>query len=99
MIHQMFTVLDELAAAYINPFFAPTKAHAVRSFKDTCNDPNHAIYRNPDDYALIHLGEFDDTSAAFNLNDKPTTTITGRACVNVKIAEDDKIVKFEENMK
>ncbi|AXL15240.1 nonstructural protein [Microviridae sp.] len=85
MIHQMFTVLDDKAAAYIQPFFAPTIEHAKRTFKDTCNDTDHAFYRNPDDYTLVHIGEYDDNSACLHPLDKPTTIITAREYRNTQL--------------
>ena len=62
MLQQMFTVYDEKAGAYIHPFFMATTGMALRVFHDSCRDSNHAFNRNPEDYTLFHIGQFDDTS-------------------------------------
>lgn len=60
MKHGIFSVYDSKAAAFIPPFYTPTKGMAVRSFKDAANDPTHAFFRNGEDYTLFQLGWFDD---------------------------------------
>lgn len=68
MIHKIFSVHDQKAAAYLPPFYMPTKGMAVRLFKDCCNDPNHQFRAHPGDYTLVELGEFNDTSAQFDIH-------------------------------
>lgn len=63
MIHNMFTIYDSKAEAYLPPFVLPEKAMAIRSFSDCANDPTHAFYRNPGDYTLMHIGTYDDATA------------------------------------
>ncbi len=69
MIHQMFTVFDSKAEAYLPPFYMQTRGAAIRAFQDTVNDPNHAFNKHPADYTLFIIGEFDDSTAAFNIHD------------------------------
>lgn len=57
-----FSVWDEKAKAFLPPFFLPVTGVAVRSFADCCNDRMHAFGRNPHDYTLFIVGEFDDHS-------------------------------------
>lgn len=66
MILQMFTVFDSKAEAYLPPFTTAARGQAVRSFSDTCNDPEHVFNKHPEDYTLFALGEFDDTTAEFD---------------------------------
>jgi hypothetical protein len=69
MLLQMFTVYDSKAEAFLPPFFMNAKGSAIRSFADTCNDPQHAFYKHPDDYTLFHLGQFDDVHSTFDISD------------------------------
>lgn len=65
MKFQVFTVFDAKAEVYAQPFYAPTKGVALRSFTDTCNDRGHPFNEHPEDYVLFHLGEWEDTDASF----------------------------------
>ncbi|AXL15041.1 nonstructural protein [Microviridae sp.] len=71
MKHKMLSVFDAKASAYISPFFLPQEAMAVRTFTDCVNDPNHAFGKNPADYTLFCLGEFDDFSGNLQINETP----------------------------
>lgn len=63
MIHRFFSIYDAAAAAYLPPFLLPNNAMALRSFSDCANDNNHAFARNPADYTLFCVGEFNDETA------------------------------------
>jgi hypothetical protein len=90
MILSIFSVYDKKAEAYLQPFFAPTKASAERSFRNAINDNDHTFNCNPDDYSLVYIGEFDDSNCDIITDDKLDTVITGRECTNpvdLKIAK------------
>ena len=55
----MFCIHDQKAEAFLNPFFLPMKAMAVREFQNMVNDPGHAFGRNPSDYTLFMIGVWD----------------------------------------
>ena len=59
---RIFTVFDQKAAAYLQPFFSPTVGTAVRAFSDTVNDPNSMLSKHPSDFTLFEIGGFDDQS-------------------------------------
>ena len=59
----IYTVYDDAAKAYLTPFFLQNDSMSKRIFKDCSNDENHAFGRNPADYTLFHIGEFNDTTA------------------------------------
>lgn len=63
MIHQIFTVYDAAAEAFLQPFFAPTIGSAIRMFSDICEQPDHQFAKHPEDYTLFHIGVYDDSSA------------------------------------
>ena len=62
MILKMFSIHDEKAVAYITPFFMHNEMMATRQFKNMLTDENATISKNPEDYSLWYLGEFDDNS-------------------------------------
>lgn len=71
MILRVFTVYDSAAEAYLPPFYSKALGEALRSFIDTCADPEHSFYKHPNDYTLFHIGEFDDSNCTFELNTSP----------------------------
>ncbi len=73
MLHQVFTVYDQKAEAYLPPFFFTTLGQAIRAFADSTNDPNHMFNKHPEDYTLFVLGTYDDGNAAFTSHVTPTS--------------------------
>jgi len=86
MILQIFTVYDSKAEAFLAPFFLKARGQAIRSFTDTCNDPEHAFYKHPSDYTLFALGEYDDAQAAFEIYEAPVGL---GVAIEFKITEKD----------
>lgn len=58
----IFTVFDQKASAFLQPFFSPTVGTAIRAFSDTINDPNSMLSKHPADFTLFEIGGFDDQS-------------------------------------
>lgn len=61
----VFAVYDSATGAFMQPFFAPTKGSAIRSFQDAVNDAKHEFHRHASDYTLFILGVFDDAGGSF----------------------------------
>jgi len=59
MIQKLFTVHDTVAKTFIQPFCVPSVAIALRHFTNCANDKTTDIGRNPSDFILFELGEFD----------------------------------------
>lgn len=59
---QMFAVFDKKAIAYAHPHFFHQKGQAIRAFENAVNDGQTQLSRNPEDFALFHLGEWDDST-------------------------------------
>lgn len=57
---KIFTVYDSKAEAYLQPFFAPTIAVAIRSFTKAADNPSHDFHHFPGDFTLFELGEWDE---------------------------------------
>ncbi len=59
------TVFDSKTEAYLRPFYCTTVNEGLRMFIDTLNDPNTMINKHPEDYALYHIGIYDDGLGVF----------------------------------
>ena len=71
MKHKIFSVFDTAAGAFITPFQMPTLAMAKRTFQQCALDENHQFCKNPEDYTLFELGEFEDKTAKYELCKTP----------------------------
>jgi len=71
MVHLIFTVYDSKAELYLPPFYNQTKGQAVRAFQDTVNKKDHPFNKHPEDYTLFFLGNYEDTSAKYDLENTP----------------------------
>lgn len=67
MIHNIFTIHDVKASAYLPPFILPKAQMAIRTFSDCVNSPEHQFSKHPADYTLFMLGTFDDSTATITL--------------------------------
>ncbi len=56
---EIFSVRDDAADRYMDPFVAPTVQFAIRGFEEACIQPDHQFNKFPDDYVLYHVGSFD----------------------------------------
>ena len=71
MISNIYAVYDTKADAFLSPFFTHNNALAIRSFSDSANDPSTNLHRHPLDFALYHLGDFDDHKGLITPLDPP----------------------------
>ncbi len=59
---KMFSMYDMKAEAFITPFFLHNENMAKRAIYDASSMDTHMFSKHPEDYALYHLGEFDDSN-------------------------------------
>lgn len=64
-------VRDSAVAAYARPFFVPTTAFAVRSFRQEVNNKESPMCVNPGDFVLFELGSFDEDTGKFENLEAP----------------------------
>lgn len=57
---QVYSIFDRVASAYNTPFYFQNDLLAVRTFNNLKEDPKTTVGKNPDDFSLHHIGEFDD---------------------------------------
>jgi len=71
MIHNVYTVYDASAKAYLQPFMSHNDATAGRSFQLAVQEKGHIFNHTPEDYMLYHLGSFEDTTAEYTILHQP----------------------------
>lgn len=71
MILECMSVYDNKARAYLPPFYVAHVDVGIRHIANAVNDPAHQFARNPDDYALYHLGAFADDTGAHSFFQEP----------------------------
>lgn len=57
----IFSIYDEKAETFCNPFVHINVATAQRDFLHACQDDQSELGRYPADYTLYHVGEFDES--------------------------------------
>lgn len=79
---RIFVIRDEVAKIYNNPFYAPNRAAAHRSFGDAIADEKSYVHAHPADYLLYELGSFDPVTADIKLSKVPELVARGADFVN-----------------
>lgn len=72
-----FSIRDNALAAFLRPFFAPTRGMAHRMFQDEINNAQGDMFKHPDDYELHEIGTWDDATGAFK-NIGPELVVRGK---------------------
>lgn len=72
MILHVMAVYDIKARAFLVPFYVGHIDIGRRAFGDVANDPQHQISKNAEDFILYYLGKWNDESAEFTLEQKPS---------------------------
>lgn len=55
---KIFSIHDSKAAAYNSPFYQKTAGQAERSVRNSLRSADSDLAKNPADYSLVQLGEF-----------------------------------------
>lgn len=63
MILKIYTVYDEKAKAYLQPFFQVNDDMAIRILESSLIEGKSNFAVHPQDYTLYSLGEFDDNTS------------------------------------
>lgn len=62
---------DKKAAAHMTPFFVANTQLGLRAFSNAASNIESPVCRNPEDFSLWMLGEFDDDSGLIKAAEKP----------------------------
>lgn len=68
MILRAYSLFDNKAVQYHQPFFSSTDGAATRSVRDLVEDTNTTVGRHPSDYSLWFVGTWDDQHGVFTSN-------------------------------
>lgn len=68
---KIFTVHDSKAQAYLQPIYFRSTGEAIRAFETTCKDKNSQFAQYPSDFSLLHIGEWNQDTAAIVMLSKP----------------------------
>lgn len=78
----MYAVFDSAADAYAMPWFLPTEAMALRAFSQCVNNKDHQYGQSPQDYTLMEIGFFDDSTGVVEPNHAIKSHGNGLAYLN-----------------
>lgn len=62
MLKKLYSVFDNVALVYSNPFTSINDGTAFRDFSHACQDPQSSLHKSPNEFSLYHLGDFDDST-------------------------------------
>lgn len=80
----VFSIYDEKAEAYNLPFILPQVALAIRTFAGHLQNPapGNTLAQFPSDFALYHLGTFDDRTGKLESFTEPRFIVRGSEVLN-----------------
>jgi hypothetical protein len=99
MIHKIFTVYDQKAAAYLPPFYMHRTEMALRVFSDCINSNDHQFGKHPADYSIFELGTFDDEKAITQTYTGPKLLGNGLEYLKQEINEEQRLLDLENTAK
>jgi hypothetical protein len=67
----IYSIFDSASGIFSPPFYERAEGQAIRNVMAAQEDPNSSLHRNSEDYHLMRLGTFEDTSCAFELEVAP----------------------------
>lgn len=77
----VFSVRDQKAELFMDPFVCVAPGVATRSFTAAVNQAGHDFNRFPEDYSLWRLGEYDDVTGELVAAQPPVHVVAAINCV------------------
>ena len=71
MIKKMYSIYDQKAGVFNNPFYKTTHGEAERDFTTAVNDEKTTLNQYPTDFDLYYLGDYNDQDGKFTTLDTP----------------------------
>lgn len=59
------SVFDSATKVYFQPFYARSRAEAIRSFAECANQEGHPFCKHPGDFTLFIIAEWDEDTGKF----------------------------------
>lgn len=96
MKSQLYSIFDTASGVYDRPIFAAADGIVMREFSDCCQNAEHQYGQHPEDYTLIRLGNFDNTTGKL-IDEQNESLATGLELVaasrNVRNDNEEKLRK------
>lgn len=73
------SVVDTISGVYGTPVCVPSRASAMRSFKDAIRAEGSELHMHPADFDLLALADFDEESGKLTPFDVPEKLLSGAA--------------------
>jgi len=74
---KVFSVRDEKAEAFAQPFFTVSTGMAIRHFGDWCRNKETPLGQHPEDYRLYEIGTWEDQLGHFINEETPRLISSG----------------------
>lgn len=71
MISGIYSIRDAKIEAFGQPFLFVKPGPAIRAFADEVSNPQSNLFKHPEDFALFHLGYYDDETGLFTSLPQP----------------------------
>lgn len=68
---KIYSIYDSKSESYGQPIYLKAKGEALRSFVDEANRTDSLICQHPKDFTLFELGEWDQSTAKFEIHKTP----------------------------
>lgn len=68
---KIYSLRDNKMNTYLKPVFAVHLVQIQRDLVNIVKDQNSMVGQHPSDFELCYIGEYDESTAEFKLNDKP----------------------------
>ena len=94
----LYTIYDSQAQRAINPFPRDNDNVAKRDFANSLVDPASPFSRNPSDYTLYYVGEWDDETMIIAPLTEPTRIINGKDTLLNKQMQEVDPINFSNNL-
>lgn len=72
-----YTVFDQVARTYLNPFYFHNDGEAKRMFGNWLKNPELPMAAHPEDYTLYHIGYYDTDTGRFEPTDPHNLILKG----------------------
>lgn len=76
MLIKAYSIYDQAAKAFMQPFFTTADGLAARMFANLVNDGTSTVAGHPADFTLFFLTDFDDQTGKFQDVSQPVAVCT-----------------------
>ncbi len=77
----IYCIKDEIAEIFLPPITFNRDNEAIRMFANCVNSPNHSFAKNPADYTLYKVGDFDNNKGSVKPEAKQIKLASGEDLV------------------